>query len=67
MSSSRGLTEGLSLKDAVREACAAGAPATTKPGAVPSLPTRVEILSLVQPAVGKHVGLYWTRVPKSHI
>ena len=50
----RGLTEGLALKDAVREACAAGALATTKPGAVPSLPTRVEILSLVQAGSGKN-------------
>jgi len=42
------LTEGLSLPDAVRFGCAAGAVAVTRFGAQPSLPTRSEVAALLQ-------------------
>ena len=42
------LSEGLSLIDSIPFASAAGALATTKVGATPSLPTKVEISSLIQ-------------------
>ena len=38
----------LAVMDAVCWACAAGALATTKPGAIPSLPTRAEVLNLLR-------------------
>lgn len=41
------LSKGLSLTDSIPFACAAGALATTKIGATPSLPSKVEISSLV--------------------
>ena len=40
--------EGARLKDAVRFACAAGALATTTPGAMPSLPQREAVDALVR-------------------
>lgn len=43
----RELVAGIELKEAVKQACAAGALATTRPGAVPSLPTANEIKELV--------------------
>lgn len=42
------LAEGLALADAVRWACAAGALATTKAGAVPAMPRRPELLRLLE-------------------
>lgn len=41
------LVEGQSHEDALRFACAAGAAAATKPGAQPSLPTRIEVQRLL--------------------
>jgi ribokinase len=41
------LVEGQGPEDALRFACAAGAAATLKPGAQPSLPTRDEVLALL--------------------
>jgi ribokinase len=41
------LAEGLDIDEAMRWAAAAGGLATTKAGAVPSLPTRVELLALL--------------------
>lgn len=41
------LVEGQGPEDALRFACAAGAAATLKPGAQPSLPTREEVLALL--------------------
>ena len=42
-----GLAEGAALEDAIRFACAAGAVSVTRPGAQPSMPTRVEVESLL--------------------
>lgn len=42
------LAAGESLADAIRWGCAAGALATTRPGAVPSMPHREELLALLQ-------------------
>lgn len=42
------LVEGEAPEDALRFACAAGAAATTKFGAQPSLPTRAEVLALLK-------------------
>jgi ribokinase len=41
------LAEGLDIDEAMRWAAAAGGLATTKAGAVPSLPSRVELLALL--------------------
>jgi ribokinase len=41
------LVEGQSPQDALKFACAAGAAATMKPGAQPSLPTRAEVMQLL--------------------
>ncbi len=41
------LVEGQSPEDALKFACAAGAAATTKRGAQPSLPTRAEVEGLL--------------------
>jgi ribokinase len=42
-----GILEGKNLKEAVRWGCAAGAIATTKPGAMPSMPSRHELDELL--------------------
>ena len=42
------LVEGQSPEDALKFACAAGAAAATKVGAQPSLPTRSEVMQLLQ-------------------
>lgn len=47
------LADGQPLPDAVRWACAAGALATTRPGAVPSMPHRDELLDLLQQEGGQ--------------
>ncbi|MDA0705092.1 MAG: ribokinase [Proteobacteria bacterium] len=47
------LVEGQSPEDALNFACAAGAAATTKAGAQPSLPTRAEVLQLLQEAASE--------------
>lgn len=47
------LSKGLSLTDSIPFACAAGALATTKIGATPSLPSKVEISSLVESQILK--------------
>jgi ribokinase len=39
---------GASLAESLRDGCAAGALATTRPGAQPSLPTRAELLALLE-------------------
>jgi len=41
------LIEGQSPQDALRFACAAGAAATTKPGAQPSMPNRAAVERLL--------------------
>jgi len=41
------LAEGMGMREAVRFACAAGALATTKLGAQPSLPRREEVEALL--------------------
>ena len=42
------LAEGTPLREAVKFACAAGALAATRPGAQPSLPSRIEVLKLLE-------------------
>jgi ribokinase len=41
------LADGAALEDAIRFACAAGAVSVTRPGAQPSMPTRVEVEALL--------------------
>ncbi len=48
------LVRGGSLEAALDEACAAGALATTRPGAIPSLPRREDIRRLVASGVRRH-------------
>lgn len=49
-------SEGARLRDAVRFACAAGALASTRPGALPALPLRAAVEALLRQRKGSRVG-----------